>query len=114
MNLQITDAILYDVEPAIEDAIGRATGSTDPTDPTYLKIHNGKKNSRGCVIDANEADLKELISRGKYKIEVAIENIQNNDDAPHWRGQLRAWRSLIEKAKLIQTELQNATIAGGQ
>lgn len=114
MKLQITYAILSDVEPAVEDALGRQTGSTDPTDPTYLKIHNGTPNSRGVVIDADMADLKELIDRGKYKIEVALENVADNYDAPHWRGQLKAWRSLVAKATDAQRMLQNATAGAVQ
>lgn len=101
MKLLITNALLEDMQPAIEDALRNAQGNSQiqSTDQTYLKIQNGRQLKRGVEIEADEDDLKELVARGHYKIEVAKENLSEypSTDAFYYRGQVRAWEALIRR-----------------
>ena len=96
MKLRISTTVFDEVEPAIEDAVKHLTiGSPDPSDPVYLKLHAAPWKKSGIVIDADPQDVKELLSRASYKIEVAKENM--SDEPAFWRGQLAAWRALIKQ-----------------
>ncbi len=98
MKLRVSTTLFDEMEPAIEDAVkSRSKGTPDPTDPVYLKLHEATWRKSGIVIDATEPEVKELLSRAEYKIEVAQENM--SDEPAFWRGQLSAWRALIKQIK---------------
>ena len=100
MRLRISTTLFDEMEPAIEDAVkNRARSTPDPTDPVYLKLHEATWRKSGIVIDATESEVKELLSRAEYKIEVAEENM--SDEPAFWRGQLSAWRALIKQIKKV-------------
>lgn len=96
MKLRISTTVLDEVEPAIEDAVKNvARGTPDPSDPVYLKLHAAPWKKSGILIDADPQEVKELLSRASYKIEVAQDNM--SDEPAFWRGQLAAWRALIKQ-----------------
>ncbi len=101
MKLKISQTICEEIEPAIEDAFANTKrGTPDPSDPVYIKIAEAvslTKGAKGCVIDASQNEVAELLDRAEYKIEVAIENM--SDEPAFWRGQLAAWRALVKQIK---------------
>lgn len=99
MRLRLSPTILDDVQTAIDDTLRRVPGDNfDPTDRTYRKIHEAKRTSAGVVIDADEADIKELVGRGRDRIDVANENLDQGYDVRHYQAQIRAWKALIRSA----------------
>ena len=102
MKLRISTTLYDEMEPAIEDALkNRNIATPDPTDPVYLKISDAPWKKSGIVIDATDEEVAELLSRAEYKIEVALENM---DEQPaFWRGQLAAWRALVKQIQRAQT-----------
>ena len=96
MKIKVSTTLFDEMEPAIADAVkSRAAGTPDPTDPVYLNLHEATWRKSGILIDATDAEIKELLSRAQYKIEVALENM--SDEPTFWRGQLAAWRALIRQ-----------------
>ena len=96
MKLRISTTLFDEMEPAIEDAVkNRAKNTPDPSDPVYLKLHEATWRKSGIVIEVDEPEVKELVSRAEYKIEVAQENM--SDEPAFWRGQLSAWRALLKQ-----------------
>lgn len=105
MLLKISTTLYDEMEPAMEDAVRHQKASQlEPTDSVYLKLARAPWRKSGILLVVDAAELTELRSRASYKIEVALENM--DDEPAFWRGQLAAWRALLAQiAKNEEKEL---------
>jgi hypothetical protein len=105
IKITITPTIQNEVQESIGSMLeNHASGRTDPTDPTYLKIKtaidNGKV-GKSVTINADLADCKELCSRADYEIETCKENLEWDTERGVWMGRLRAWQALYKHCVLV-------------
>lgn len=102
MKVKITATLLQQCEPAIEDAV-KYQANAESTDPVYIKMHHAPGAKDGSVtIDADDADLHELIDRFEYEIETCHDNIADTSDQyerGYWLGRLRAAQCFVKKYK---------------
>lgn len=108
MKVRITACILDEVRDAISDVLNKVNEdgvlvTEDPSDYVYFKIANALDKKGPCVIDADDRDVKELISRADYNITSVIpENLEyfgNSypEDRYYWIGRLRAYKALMKQ-----------------
>lgn len=109
MKLRITPAIQSEVEGPIEDALAhQARNIVDPSDAVYLKIKaaaNAVKGIRTVTIEADAADVRELVSRAENEVGVGgvcnenIADIHDFADRAYWLGRKRAYCALLRQLK---------------
>lgn len=103
MQIRITNALLRELEQTLEYTKRRqGTGKPDPSDPVYLKILAAPKGKTGCVIDADAADVAELLSRAEYDIETCDDNITDTTifaEKAYWMGRKRSYKALIRQIR---------------
>lgn len=124
MKLRLTPAVVAEMEETIRDAV--AGKNNDPTNATYLKIHQvlqqSKSDKRGVVVEMGAQGVAELKSRAEFNVGingVCQENLgwsTDPADKGYWLGRMRAYKALLAQINAI-TELAptavNAKKLGG-
>jgi len=101
-KVRVSAALMDQCEPAIEDAVANlARGEPQSTDPVYLKLHHASSAKDGSVtIEADEADLHELLDRFDFELETCKDNIADTSDPyerNYYRARLRAAKAFIKR-----------------
>jgi hypothetical protein len=113
MKLRISPSLQYEMKGTMEDAI-RHKGKHDSSDKTYIKIHSAceeKKTQGIVVIDADDDDVKELLSRIDDEIGpngVCNENISDCyefSERSYWLGRKRSYKALLKQIKTQQNRI---------
>ena len=107
MKIRLTPCILDEVRDAVCDVMSKVNDNDvlitdDPSDHVYFKIANAQRKNGATVIDADERDVQELMSRALYNIESVIpENLEYYSSYPedrgYWLGRMRAYKSLVKQ-----------------
>jgi len=108
--IRLSPTVLAEMEGALKDAWCQQFD--DPTNATYRKIFSAVReqkdwDQKGVVIEADEADIKELKSRAEWNVGangVCQENIgwsSDPQDRAYWRGRMRAYRALLSQIDKI-------------
>lgn len=110
VEVRLTPAVLAEMVETMRDAVAGKTN--DPTNATYIKVHQALQQSKankrgGIVISLDQHDLAELKGRAEFNVGsngVCQENLgwsTDPSDKGYWLGRMRAYTALLAQINAI-------------